>query len=136
MFTVYHHLIQLDSAPFYYFLSLSQKQHLQKLCASLPCQDDNSIDIIHNTLKSFILYRYPPHQSVLDKDPLFMFTLWHNWNRDGSFNRPGYITKDYAKTLFVAKSVLLMDICVVHDAALHRAQENGSSSEDLPDFDT
>lgn len=136
MFAVYHHLMRLEVPPFYYFISPIQKQSLQTLCGLLPCDNITGIDAIHNALKSFLLYRYPANQSTLSKDPLHMFTLWRNWNPDSSFNKPGYITKDYAKTAFFARSVILMDACFVQDAALANIDKNGGIIEDVPAYDS
>lgn len=63
---------------------------------------------IHKTLKEFLLQEFSG-QINLSQDPIFMYTLWNNWFPDRSFNKPGYITQDYAAVQFLARCTALVE---------------------------
>lgn len=109
MITAYYQSFAAADPPLPAILSPTQSLSIQTLCESAAAENVDLVQV-HDALKSLVLYRYTASQTTVKHDPTFMFTLWANWNRDGSFNPPNTITQDFAKMAFVAKCVVLMDL--------------------------
>lgn len=89
----------------------------------------------HAALKSLLVYRYSAAQINVKRDPVFMFTLWANWHRDGSFNVPNTITGSFAKLSFVAKCIVLMELWLVMEPVINEEEDGVLCNENPVNYD-